>query len=151
MNRFALNSVIVAAFAALSVTAHAADVSQTFTVKASLAAKCIADTVTAAKEIVIPEYTAYGAAKSNSTDIAFKCSKGLTPADVSFDTGGDSGTLKGLNYTLTLSAATVTANSDTAVGGDVRTYSVTASMAAGQAGDTTDTTTSKTHTLKVTF
>jgi len=143
-------SILVAALAALSLHAHAAgDASQAFTVEASLVAKC-ETTHTTNPTITIPAYTAFGAAKSENTDIAFKCTKGLTPTDVEFDTGGDGGTLKGLVYSLTVGTAAVTA--DAASGGDVRTYNVVATMAAGQAGDNNPAApASKAHTLKITF
>lgn len=117
--------------------AHAAGtVDSTFNVKVNLAATCVING--AAGDLDFGTYTAFGSASTPAptTSVSFKCTNGLTPASVTLDAINT--VVKGLAYTLSVGAAVVTAGSAgdsvTAATQDVRTYTVTGGMAAGQAG-----------------
>jgi hypothetical protein len=140
-----------AAFSALFAVSmpltQAADIGNDFTVEVILSAQCRAvDTGT--KTLDFGTYTAFQAGIQNATgiNIEFECTRGLVPTTVAFDTtngtaiGG--GVVGGLNYDMAFATAVVT-NGDAATSAaddigtaDLRSYAITGTMGADQAGAT---------------
>lgn len=152
MKKFLTSAVTAATFlAAVVPVANAAVVASTFNVSVALTAICTATNLTA-PTLGFGSYTAFQtAANTGSVGLTFQCTRGLTAPTFSFDTTGTDrtgtgvvgyGVLAGLNYSLavTNSAITTAGTAATAASGsvgsaDVRTVTVTGTMAAGQAGD----------------
>ncbi|MEP6789969.1 MAG: spore coat protein U domain-containing protein [Ramlibacter sp.] len=142
---------------ALSMSAQAATVAQTFNVTATLTAQCVTNNATPS-DVNFGAYTAFGSAATPAptTAIAFRCTKGYaaTPT-ASLGVGGTSGTIAGLAYTLAAGAGVKTAGASGAAGTvgtyDVYTYTITGAMAAGQAGDSAASTAPVVHTLTITY
>lgn len=146
MKKF-LTSVVAAAtlLAAVVPVAHAAAVNSTFAVSVSLSAICTASN-SAATTLAFGTYTAFQVApNTGSVALTFNCTRGLAAPTFSFDSASGSvtggGVLAGLNYSLVATNAATTAGTaaTAAAGGtgtaDVRTVTVTGTMAGGQAGD----------------
>jgi hypothetical protein len=126
--------------------ARAAVVSSDFNVSVTLTAVCTA-TNSNTQTVNFGTYTAFGSASTPAptAGLTFNCTRGLAAPTVAFDTtngtaiGG--GVLAGLNYDLNVGAPVIAAGTPatSAPGGtgtaDAYTYTVTGSMAAGQAGD----------------
>lgn len=140
---------------------QAADISNAFQVTVTLSSQCRAvDTGT--KTLAFGTYTAFRATALDATpiDIEFECTRGLVPTTVAFDTtngtaiGG--GVVAGLNYDLAFAAAVVTDGDDATSAAndigtaDLRSYEITGSMPADQAGEV-GATASHTRTLIVSY
>ena len=134
--------------------AQAATVNSSFAVSVSLNAICTASN-SAATTLGFGSYTAFQtAANTASVALTFSCTRGLTAPTFSFDSANGStdghGLLAGLNYALAATnAATTSGTAATAVANgtgtaDVRTVTVTGTMAGGQAGDCTQSTATST-------
>jgi hypothetical protein len=134
-----------AMFAVSMPLTQAADISNSFTVAVVLSAQCRA-TDSGTKTLDFGTYTAFQAGVQNATgiDIEFECTRGLVPTSVAFDaTNGTAiggGVIGGLNYDMEFAAAVVT-DGDAATSAaddigtaDVRSYAITGTMGALQAG-----------------
>jgi hypothetical protein len=132
-----------AAFVAFTPFADAATTSSNFTVQVTLSSQCAA-TNSGTTTVSFGTYTAFqGAAQgSNSVNLTFQCTRGFAPVSVAFDvvngTAAGVGVLAGLQYTLTAAPPTLTAGTAATTAtigtGDIRTYAVSGSMPANQAG-----------------
>lgn len=118
---------LAAAGAIIGFNAEAATTSQNFNVTVNLTSVC---SITAGPADVAFTYTSFQGAAASSTGGAFsvKCTNTL-PYTLSLDS--TTGTVIGLNYSLSLSAAGGTGN------GAAQAYSVSGTMAANQSGDCT--------------
>jgi hypothetical protein len=140
---------------------QAADISNDFTVSVTLSSQCEAKD-SATKTLAFGTYTAFQDTALNATgiNIEFQCTRGLAPTSVAFDTANGTaaggGVIAGLNYDMEFAAAVVTDGDEatSAVGeigtADVRSYAISGTMAAEQAG-TDGATASHTRTLIVTY
>ncbi|MFW5431631.1 MAG: spore coat protein U domain-containing protein [Methylophilaceae bacterium] len=155
------------ASSALLVTAmpasSAVTASNSFDVSVTLSSQCKA-TNSGSTTVDFGTYTAFQPAAATGTpvNLTFDCTRGFSPASVAFDTANGTaagvGVLQGLQYTLTDGAATTvagTAASTATIGtADVKTYNITGTMPANQAGTCAAGScgpTSHTRTLIVTF
>lgn len=135
-----------ALFAVSMPFSEAADISNSFTVEVILSSQCRAvDSGT--QTLDFGTYTAFQATAQDATDIdiEFECTRGLVPTSVAFDTtngtaiGG--GVIGGLNYDMDFAAAVVTDGDDATSAADdigtadVRSYTVSGTMGALQAGE----------------
>jgi spore coat protein U-like protein len=125
---------------------HAQTAENDFTVQVTLAGVCEASNANA-QTVNFGVYTAYQAAAQNSNEIElqFRCTRGLMPVSVAFDSGTGRGVLQGLNYALTASSVPVTQAGDSATAdsigsADTVSYRVSGTMPANQAGSCPDTT-----------
>ncbi len=118
--------------------------------------------------LAFPAYTAFGATvNAAATDFTFECTRGYALAPtIAFDSGTDAttsaagttatgaGVVAGLNYTMAVGAAVVTAGAaatTSGIGGATTyKYSVTGNIPASQAGDTS-LTASQARTLTITY
>lgn len=145
--------VFAAASASTIQVQAAATVGQAFNVTAAFTPTCVTNNASPAA-LSFGTYTAFGSATvpTPSTQISFKCSRTLTPGNISFDTvstdstsssaaltatGG--GVVSGLRYTLSAGAAVKTATGTAATASaegtaDVYTYTINGAMAANQPG-----------------
>jgi hypothetical protein len=159
----AIRSVLaLSALASVSTSlTHAADISNDFSVTVTLSSQCRAvDTGT--KTLAFGSYTAFRGTALDATpiDIEFECTRGLVPTTVAFDavngTAIGGGVVGGLNYDLAFGTAVVTPGTDATsaaddIGsGDLRSYEITGSMPADQAGEVGEAT-SHTRTLIVSY
>jgi spore coat protein U-like protein len=141
---------VLAGFAMLTISlpaSQAADISNTFAVTVSLTSQCRAKD-SGTKTLAFGTYTAFqtGAQSATGINIEFECTRGFAPTSVAFDTtngtaiGG--GVLAGLNYDIDFAAAVVTAgtaatSAAASIGtADLRSYAITGTMPANQAGAT---------------
>lgn len=161
-----INYAAIAAFTIFSVAmpAWAASIDNQFKVSVSLSSQCKAVS-SGTKTLDFGTYTAFQADPITSAGITiqFECTRGFAPSSVDFDvvngTAIGGGVLAGLNYDLEASAAVVTAGTSAtsaaaSIGtADIRTYTVTGTIAADQAGAGTTATApaSHTRTLIVTY
>lgn len=136
-----------ALFAVSMPLTQAADISNSFTVEVVLSAQCRAKD-SGTKTLDFGTYTAFQVGVQNATgiDIEFECTRGLVPTSVAFDTvngtaiGG--GVVGGLNYDMAFAAAVVTAGdaatsaADDIGTADLRSYAISGTMGADQAGAT---------------
>jgi hypothetical protein len=150
-----------ALFAVSMPLTQAADIGNAFTVSVTLSAQCRAKD-SGTKTLAFGSYTAFRATALDATpiDIEFECSRGLVPTSLAFDTtngtaiGG--GVIAGLNYDMTFAAAVVTdgdeatSTADDIGTADLRSYEISGSMGALQAG-TVGAAASHTRTLIVTY
>lgn len=145
---------LIAAFglSAVSMSAQALTVAQNFNVTATLASRCVTNNATPT-DLAFGTYTAFGPlVTATPTTISFKCTRNgpaITAAVLTGGTGGTTGTIAGLDYVLVLGA--VSAVPGTAPNPDVYNYTVTGTMAAGQAGDATAPSAAVAHTLTITY
>ncbi len=135
----------------LPTAAQAATVGSPFNVTVNLTAVCAVNV--AAAPLNFGTYTAFGTASTPAptTAVTFRCTQGFSPTAVQFDavpalstasaagaTATGTGIIAGLRYTLAVAAPTsVTGSAATAAAGsgaDIKTYTVTGGMVAGQAG-----------------
>lgn len=147
--------------ASLPVT-QAADISNSFAVTVSLTSQCRAKD-TGTKTLAFGTYAAFQTSAQTATgiNIEFECTRGFAPTSVAFDTtngtaiGG--GILAGLNYDINFATAVVTAGTaatsaaDSIGTADVRSYAITGTMPANQAGATATGEQSHSRTLIVTY
>lgn len=146
MKKVLICGVIAAAFGFTA--AHAGTEPSTFAVAATLSATCQATNSGAATVDFGPVVAFDTTPISNATaDVTFKCTQGLSPT-ASLG-GATSGTVRGLAYNLSVGSGVLAAGGSAATG-NVYTFTVTGTMAAGQAGNTADPAT-KNHTLTITF
>ncbi len=126
-----LSIVVAAALSAAAVSAQAANVGQNFDVKVNLTAVCLTNNAAPAA-VDFGTYTAFGSASTPAptTTVSFKCTKSVTISGVTLD--GATPSVAGLTYGLTVGADAQSSVSDYTV----HSYTLTGSMAAGQAGDT---------------
>ncbi len=135
-----------ALFAVSMPLTQAADISNDFTVQVVLSSQCRA-VATGTKTLDFGTYTAFQATQQDATaiDIEFECTRGLAPTTVAFDavngTAIGGGVLGGLNYDMEYATAVVTdGDAATSAAGDIgtadlRSYEISGSMAALQAGE----------------
>jgi hypothetical protein len=138
-----------AAFALGVPAAQAATANSNFNVTVTLTSQCQA-TNSGTTTVAFGTYTAFQATAlaSNTVNLTFNCTRGLVPVSVLYDTTNGTaagvGVIAGLQYTLTTGTVVVTAGtaaSTTTVGtADIRSYPVSGSMPAGQAGTCATTT-----------
>jgi len=152
-----------ALLAATIPTSIAATDNNDFNVSVTLSSQCKA-TNSGTTTVDFGTYTAFqaGAATGTPVNLTFDCTRGFSPSSVAFDTVNGTaagvGVLQGLQYTLTAGAPSSvagTAASTISIGtADAKTYNVTGTMPADQAGDCATATcgpTSHVRTLIVTF
>ena len=113
----------------------------TFPVTINVTASC---RISTAPGNIIFNYTSFGAAANASTTFGATCTSAL-PYTMTLD--ATSGTLLGMNYSLALSAASATGT------GVQQTYTISGSMAGGQAGTcaTSACTATQSHTLTISY
>ena len=144
--------VLVAALglSAINMTAQAATTAQNFNVTATLTTNCVTNTTGV---VAFGTYTAFGAAiTAPSMNVTFNCTRGLAIPVAAISLGavpGLTGSIAGLNYSLTLATGVKTPG--TGSNPDVFSYAIGGSMAAGQAGDVTASTAPVVHTLTITY
>ncbi|HLX24891.1 MAG TPA: hypothetical protein VKR38_16200 [Usitatibacter sp.] len=134
---------LAAAFAWVLPAAQAATTSNNFNVSVTLTSQCAA-TNSGTTTVSFGTYTAFQAtaATSNSVNLTFQCTRGFSPVSAAFDivngTAAGVGVVQGLQYTLTAGAPTTTAGTAATTAtigtGDIKTYAVSGTMPAGQAG-----------------
>lgn len=148
MKKLTLATLMVASLAAISGSAMATDVGASFTVSATLAAKC-ESTTSGTPDVNFGEYTAFGGAATAAptATLTFRCTRNLAITNAALSS--TTGTLKGVDYTLALGSDTPSAG--TGNNPDTHAYVVTGTMATGQAGDVNDATVQQTRTLTITF
>jgi Spore Coat Protein U domain len=144
---------MLALYSLLSAPAQAAAVGQAFNVTATLSAQCASNN-TAPADVAFGTYTAFGgpAVVAPTTTISFKCTRNMAAplnAVLTGGTGGTSGTIAGLDYTLVLGSAVAVPG--VAPAPNIYNYTITGTMAAGQAGDATASTAAVVHTLTITY
>ena len=153
MKKLLLSSLAVAALSLASLSVQAAPVGATannaFDVSVALTPVCVA--TNGGTQTLSFAYTAFGAAvtQNSSKNLVFKCTRNVAPVSVSV-VGGASGTLAGLDYTLSVGTAV---QATTGLGNtlaDTFTYNITGGIAAGQAGDAS-TATSETRQLQIAY
>ena len=121
--RLAIAVALAAAFAAIP-AAQAGSIAPTFNVTVTLTSKC---QVTTAPTDVAFTYTSFQPGPASaSSNYAVQCTNSL-PYTMALDSTATN-TVAGLNYALTLSAASGTGS------GAVQNYTVNGTMAAGQGG-----------------
>ncbi len=145
----------VAAIAMSTPITQAQSVSNAFDVSVTLTSQCKA-TATGTQTLAFGTYVAFQPEAKTASGVAltFECTRGFTPASVTFDTTAGTATggglLAGLNYNLQFaSAAVVAGNAATsaAIGtADTRTYAITGTIAAAQAGAALGASATATHT-----
>jgi spore coat protein U-like protein len=150
MKKLAAATIATAALLAASISSHAASpINQSFDVKVTLTTGC---QVTGAPALTLDFgiYTAFGTATNPTPSQTFniECSRNFAPASYSI-VGGNTGTVAGLNYTVTPTQSPVSAGTGPN-GGDAFTFTLDGTMAAGQAGDQTALA-SVTRTLTITY
>jgi len=142
-----LLTAIITSTALFAVTApaiNAATAVNNFDVSVTLNSQCKA-TNSGTTTVDFGDYTAFQATAATGTPVGltFDCTRNFSPTSVEFDTTNGTaagvGVLQGLQYTLTAAAPTSvagTAASTTSIGtADVKTYNITGTMPANQAGD----------------
>lgn len=150
MNK-ALKLIAGAAVVVLSSPVLALNADQTFSVTATVSARCIS--AGAASDVNFGAYTAFvgPATATPSTNVSFRCTRGVVPSAVALDS--TTGTVAGLAYTLAIGTRVDTlATTGAGVTGtfDLFTYPVNGSMATLQAGQT-GAVTPGSHTLTITY
>lgn len=163
MNRYIRPALATFAILATSMpVTQAADISNSFAVTVSLTSLCRAKD-SGTKTLAFGTYTAFqtGAQTATGINIEFECTRGFAPTSVAFDTtngtatGG--GVLAGLNYDINFATAVVTggtaatSTADAIGTADVRSYAITGSMPAAQAGATATGEQSHNRTLIITY
>ena len=140
-----ISIVVALALCAAAVSAQAANVGQNFDVKVNLTAVCLTNNAAPAA-VDFGTYTAFGSASipAPTSTISFKCTKNVTISSVTLD--GATPSVAGLTYGLVVGADTQSSVADYTV----HSYSLTGSMAAGQAGDTSAATL-QTRTLTIAY
>lgn len=115
--------------------------SNTFPVAIHSRATC---SISAPPGNIVFNYTSFGAAVNANTTVGATCTN-LLPYTLTLDSA--TGTLLGMNYSLALSASSGTGN------GAQQSYTISGTMAAGQAGTcaTGSCTASQTHTLIISY
>ena len=136
----------------MSASAQAGTVGQAFNVTATLTTACASNN-TGPADVAFGAYTSFTAtALTANTTVSFKCTRNSatpTAATLTGGTGGTTGSIKGLTYTLVLGTATLAAGAAGAP--DVYSYLISGTMAAGQAGDATAAPGPVVHTLTITY
>jgi hypothetical protein len=141
---------------AVTLSAQAATVGQSFNVTATLTTQCVSNNA-APSDVAFGTYTAFvgPATAAPTTTISFRCTRGFSASPTaSLGVGGTSGSIGGLDYTLAIGSAVKTSGSGAAgtTGTyDVYAYTITGAMAAGQAGDSSAAVTPVVHTLTITY
>lgn len=133
----------------MSATAQAATVGQAFNVTATLTTACASNNTTPT-DVNFGAYTSFGAAATPAptTTISFKCTRNsVGPTAVALNS--TTGAIKGVNYSLAIGG--VVAAPGAAGSPDIYSYTITGTMAAGQAGDATAAAGPVVHTLTITY
>jgi spore coat protein U-like protein len=131
---------VAAAFAIVPNAQAAGTANNNFNVTTTLTSQCTA-TNSGTQTVDFGPYTAFQASANTGTPISltFQCTRNFGPITAAFDTGTGAGVITGLQYTLTASAPTLGSGipaTPTVLGtGDTKTYAITGTMPAGQAGD----------------
>jgi hypothetical protein len=146
MKRVLTAAAVATAFAIVPNALAATSASNNFNVTTTLTSQCTA-TNSGSQTVDFGTYIAFQGTAQTGTpvNLLFQCTRNFTPASVAFDTlagtAAGVGVITGLQYTLTAASATISSGTaaSTAPGGigtgDVRTYAITGTMPAGQAGD----------------
>lgn len=158
MKRVLTAAAVAAAFAMVPTAQAAGTANNNFNVTTTLTSQCTA-TNNATQTVDFGPYTAFQASANTGTpvNLTFQCTRNFGPISAAFDTGTGAGVITGLQYTLTASGVTNTpgtATTPTVLGtGDIKTYGITGTMPANQAGDCAGATcaASAIRTLIVTF
>jgi len=141
---------------------QAQTVSNAFEVTVTLVSQCKAIS-SGTQTLGFGTYTAFQVAPltASGVSLVFECTRGFTPSSVAFDvvngTALGGGVLAGLNYDLEFAAAAVAGGTaaTSAVGdigtADTRTYAITGSIAAAQAGTDAAALASHARTLIITY
>jgi hypothetical protein len=148
MKKLLIPAALAASLAIPASALAATTAQQTFNVTVALTAVC-SSTTSGTPAVAFGTYTAFGAAINNvavSPGITFQCTRGLPTPTAAFDTGTAAGVVGGLQYTLSAPSGSKTttgtaASSSSTGSADVYTYTFNGSIAGGQAGDTTASTT----------
>ena len=161
LSLLALSSLVTAPLQAATTTSG-------FNVTVSLSSQCVINT--AATALNFGTYTAFGSASTAAptTAITFKCTQGFAPGNVALDatptlstaataglTTSGTGVIDGLLYTLSVAAVASTAGSaatsSAGSGADIKSYTITGGMVAGQAGLITGSTGTQARVLTLNF
>ena len=147
MNKFLFSAVTAATLLGVAVPvvhAAAATESNGFSVDVTLVSKCLATPATLRPSLAF-NYESFqtSASTAPAISLSFKCTRGIAAPSLAFDTASGlatgEGVAGGLRYTLAIGADTGVAGTaaSNADGGSEKTlvYSITGSIAAGQAGD----------------
>lgn len=124
--------------------AAAATTANDFNVTVTLTSQCQA-TNSATQTVAFGTYTAFQTTALNApaVNLTYRCTRGYAPTSVAFDTVDPNsttagvGVIQGLQYSLSTVPSTTagTAATSASIGtGDIRTYAVSGSMPADQAG-----------------
>lgn len=150
MKKLLLSSLAVAALSLASLSASAATANSLFDVSVALTPVCV--TTTLVKPTLTFTYLAFGpAAPSNNTiALAFKCTRNVVLTNAAI-TGGNTGTVGGLAYTLTLSSAVTGSSGSGNTQADTYTYTIGGNMVSGQSGDVSAPTTDFNRELVISY
>ena len=146
MKKLLISTAMAAMFGAMASPVMAATASNNFNVSVTLSSQC-RQTNTGTQTVDFGTYTAFQAgaqASVASASLTFECTRGFSPVSSAFDTvladstAAGVGVVQGLQYALTAAAPTnlagTAASSVTIGSGDTKTYVVSGSMPALQAG-----------------
>ena len=146
MKKLLISVAMASMFGAMVSPVMAATASNNFNVSVSLTSQC-RQTNTGTQTVDFGTYTAFQAgaqASVGSASLTFECTRGFSPTSSAFDavlpdsTAAGVGVVQGLQYALTAAAPTTvagTAATSVIIGtGDTKTYVVSGSMPADQAG-----------------
>ncbi len=143
MKKLLISVAMASMFGAMVSPVMAATASNNFNVSVSLTSQC-RQTNTGTQTVDFGTYTAFqaGAQGSSTANLTFECTRGFSPISTAFDVvnglATGEGVVQGLQYTLTAAAPTTaagTAATTATIGtGDTKTYAVTGTMPALQAG-----------------
>lgn len=133
----------------ISATAQAATVGQAFNVTATLTSVCASNNTTPS-DVNFGAYTSFGAAATPAptTTLSFKCTRN-SAGPISVALNSTTGAIKGVNYSLAIGAPVAAPGAAGAP--DIYSYTITGTMAAGQAGDASAAAGPVVHTLTVTY
>ncbi len=145
MKKLLISAAMAAMFGSMASPVMAQTASNNFNVSVSLTSQC-RQTNTGTQTVDFGTYTAFQAgaqASVASANLTFECTRGFTPTSTAFDvvngTAAGLGVVQGLQYALSTAAPTTgagTAATTATIGtGDTKTYVVSGSMPALQAGD----------------
>ena len=145
MKKQLITVAVAGALSMAAASANAATVGQSFNVQVALTAVCLTNNA-APTAVDFGTYTAFGTASvpAPTSVVSFKCTKNVTISSVTLD--GATPSVAGLTYSLGIGADVQSSVSDYTV----HSYTLTGSMAAGQAGDTAAATT-QSRTLTIAY
>jgi hypothetical protein len=153
MKRILASALVAAALGSVAVQAQAGTDQKSFNVTATLASACRVKPGQTVADVNFGLYTAFvgPANTAPTTSIIFECTAGMwsagSPPTVALDSS--SGSLVGVGFTLALGAPQAAA-ATAGTGAEAKSFTITGTMTAGQAGDTAGAT-SVTRNLTITF